>query len=155
MLKCSQTEQLGLTSNARTKEAEIQALFSVMDSYSRAFVRRRKQLHEIQLCQITCRQQNPRIKVLSYHQGSVLRAGRKQAFMIGKRQQSINFLETHMARPRWIPVQIGLHEALVLRPWMLIPKLLVALIAEVRLTYISASKTNDHSRGLTVSCTED
>ncbi|CAL5972566.1 Hypothetical_protein [Hexamita inflata] len=50
----------------------------------------------------------------------------------------------------WIPVQIGLHEAAALRPWMLVPESLVALAAEVRLTYIGVSKTNDHSRGLTV-----
>ncbi|CAL6059400.1 Hypothetical_protein [Hexamita inflata] len=50
----------------------------------------------------------------------------------------------------WIPVQIGLHEAAALRPWMLVPEPLVALVVEERLTYIGVSKTNDHSRGLTV-----
>ncbi|CAL6013950.1 Hypothetical_protein [Hexamita inflata] len=35
-------------------------------------------------------------------------------------------------------------------PWMLVPESLVALAAEVRLTYIGVSKTNDHSRELTV-----
>ncbi|CAL6091877.1 Hypothetical_protein [Hexamita inflata] len=35
-------------------------------------------------------------------------------------------------------------------PWMLVPESLVALVAEVRLTYIGVSKTNDHSRELTV-----
>ncbi|CAL6045790.1 Hypothetical_protein [Hexamita inflata] len=34
--------------------------------------------------------------------------------------------------------------------WMLITKSVVALAAEVRLTYIGVSKTNDHSRELTV-----
>ncbi|CAL6031352.1 Conserved_hypothetical protein [Hexamita inflata] len=55
-----------------------------------------------------------------------------------------------MVRRRWIPVQIGLHEAAALRPWMLVPESLVALAAEVRLTYIGVSKTNDHSHELTV-----
>ncbi|CAL5985088.1 Hypothetical_protein [Hexamita inflata] len=63
---------------------------------------------------------------------------------------SIASLETQMVRRRWIPVQIGLHEAAALRPWMLVPESLVALAAEVRLTYIGVSKTNDHSRELTV-----
>ncbi|CAL5979509.1 Hypothetical_protein [Hexamita inflata] len=54
-----------------------------------------------------------------------------------------------MVRRRWIPVQIGLHEAAALRLWMLVPEPLVALAAEVRLTYIGVSKTNDHSRELT------
>ncbi|CAL6014989.1 Hypothetical_protein [Hexamita inflata] len=69
--------------------------------------------------------------------------------------RSIASLETQMVRRRWIPVQIGLHEATALRPWMLVPESLVALVAEVRLLYIAVSKTNDHLRGLTVSCTED
>ncbi|CAL6088117.1 Hypothetical_protein [Hexamita inflata] len=64
--------------------------------------------------------------------------------------RSIASLETQMVRRRWIPVQIGLHEAAALRPWMLVPESLVALAAEVRLTYIGVSKTNDHSRELTV-----
>ncbi|CAL5979070.1 Hypothetical_protein [Hexamita inflata] len=55
-----------------------------------------------------------------------------------------------MVLPRWITDQIGLHEAAALRPWMLVPKSLAALAAEVRLTYIDVSKTNDHSRELTV-----
>ncbi|CAL6059426.1 Hypothetical_protein [Hexamita inflata] len=46
--------------------------------------------------------------------------------------------------------QIGLHEAAALRPWMLVPESLVALAAEVRLTYIGVSKTNDHSHELIV-----
>ncbi|CAL6056855.1 Hypothetical_protein [Hexamita inflata] len=33
-------------------------------------------------------------------------------------------------------------------PWMLVPESLVALAAEVRLTYIGVSKNNDHSRNL-------
>ncbi|CAL6083988.1 Hypothetical_protein [Hexamita inflata] len=36
--------------------------------------------------------------------------------------------------------------AAALRPWMLVPELLVALAAEVRLTQIGVSKTNDHLR---------
>ncbi|CAL6030010.1 Hypothetical_protein [Hexamita inflata] len=44
----------------------------------------------------------------------------------------------------------SVHEAAALRPWMLVPESLVALAAEVRLTYIGVSKTNDHSRELTV-----
>ncbi|CAL5979877.1 Hypothetical_protein [Hexamita inflata] len=36
------------------------------------------------------------------------------------------------------------------QPWMLVHESLVALAAEVRLTYIGVSKTNDHSRELTV-----
>ncbi|CAL6048135.1 Hypothetical_protein [Hexamita inflata] len=55
-----------------------------------------------------------------------------------------------MVRRRWIPVKIGLHEAAAQRPWMLVPESLVALAAEVRLTYIGVSKTNDHSCELTV-----
>ncbi|CAL6011369.1 Hypothetical_protein [Hexamita inflata] len=64
--------------------------------------------------------------------------------------RSIASLETQMVRHRWIPVQIGLHEAAALRPWMLVPESLVVLAAEVRLTYIGVSKTNDHSHELTV-----
>ncbi|CAL6106943.1 Hypothetical_protein [Hexamita inflata] len=41
------------------------------------------------------------------------------------------------------------------QPRMLVHESLVALAAEVRLTYKGVSKTNDHSRGLTVSYTED
>ncbi|CAL6061501.1 Hypothetical_protein [Hexamita inflata] len=47
-----------------------------------------------------------------------------------KAATSIASLETQMVRRRWI-------------------------LEEVHLTYIGVSKTNDHSRGLTVSCTED
>ncbi|CAL5991955.1 Hypothetical_protein [Hexamita inflata] len=83
----------------------------------------------------------PRFKVLSWHQrASGLESGNR----------SIASLETQMVRRRWIPVQIGLHEAAALRPWILVPESLVALAAEVRLTYIGVSKTNDHSRELTV-----
>ncbi|CAL6015725.1 Hypothetical_protein [Hexamita inflata] len=64
--------------------------------------------------------------------------------------RSIASLETQMIQRRRIPVQIGLHEAAALRPWMLVPESLVTLTAEVRLTYIGVSKTNDHSRELTV-----
>ncbi|CAL6093334.1 Hypothetical_protein [Hexamita inflata] len=72
-------------------------------------------------------------------------------FIIGLESgnRSIASLETQMVRRRWIPVQVGLHEAAALRPWMLVPESLVALAAE-RLTYIGVSKTNDHSRELTV-----
>ncbi|CAL6000281.1 Hypothetical_protein [Hexamita inflata] len=94
----------------------------------------------------------PLFKVLSWHhQGSLWqRACHQRAFRIGKQQLFIASLETQMVRRRWIPVQIGLHEAAALRPWMLVPESLVALAAEVHLTYIGVSKTNDHSRELTV-----
>ncbi|CAL6044323.1 Hypothetical_protein [Hexamita inflata] len=35
-------------------------------------------------------------------------------------------------------------------PWMFVPESLVAFVAEVRLTYIGVSKTNEHQRELTV-----
>ncbi|CAL6030409.1 Hypothetical_protein [Hexamita inflata] len=76
-----------------------------------------------------------RFKVLSCHQ---------RAFRIGKLQPLHRYLpETQMVRRRWIPVQIGSHEAAALRPWVLVPESLVALAAEVRLTYIGVSKTNE------------
>ncbi|CAL6112328.1 Hypothetical_protein [Hexamita inflata] len=56
---------------------------------------------------------------------------------------ALAYLETQMLQCRWTPVQIGLHETAALRPWMLVPELLIALAAEVRLTYIGVSKTND------------
>ncbi|CAL6015073.1 Hypothetical_protein [Hexamita inflata] len=86
-----------------------------------------------------------------------LRIGMLRAYLIGLESgnHSIASLETQMVRHRWIPVQIGLHKAAALRPWMLVPESLVALGAEVRLTYIGVSKTNDHSHELTVSYTED
>ncbi|CAL6013940.1 Hypothetical_protein [Hexamita inflata] len=94
----------------------------------------------------------PRFKVLSWHRrGSVwLRACHQRAFRIGKRQPLHCFLRNAGGTTQVIPVQIGLHEAAALRPWMLVPESLVALAAEVRLTYIGVSKTNDHSRELTV-----
>ncbi|CAL6062664.1 Hypothetical_protein [Hexamita inflata] len=86
----------------------------------------------------------PRFKVLSYRQGSVwLRRHRD-------RKSATAIPQKCRVRRRWIPVQIGLHEAAALRPWMHVPESLVALAAEVRLTYIGVSKTNDHSRELTV-----
>ncbi|CAL6105015.1 Hypothetical_protein [Hexamita inflata] len=69
---------------------------------------------------------------------------------IGKRQPLHCFLRNADGTTQVIPVQIGLHEAAALRPWMLVPESLVALAAEVRLTYIGVSKINDHSRQLTV-----
>ncbi|CAL6083616.1 Hypothetical_protein [Hexamita inflata] len=109
-------------------------------------------LSEMRLSQIVAEGKIPRFKVLSWHhQGSVwLRACHQRAFRIVSGNRSIASLETQMVRGRWIPVQIGLHEAAALRPWMLVPESLVALVAEVRLTYIGVSKTNDHSRELTV-----
>ncbi|CAL6062155.1 Hypothetical_protein [Hexamita inflata] len=56
--------------------------------------------------------------------------------------RSIASLETQVVRRRWIPVQIGLHEAAALRPWMLVPEQLVALVAGVRLTYIMIIHVN-------------
>ncbi|CAL5982461.1 Hypothetical_protein [Hexamita inflata] len=93
----------------------------------------------------------PRFKVLSiikdrYGQGHAI----NEPSGLESGNRSIASLETQMVRHRWIPVQIGLHEAAALRPWMLVPKSLVTLAAEVRLTYIGVSKTNDHSRELTV-----
>ncbi|CAL6032966.1 Hypothetical_protein [Hexamita inflata] len=64
--------------------------------------------------------------------------------------RSIASLETQMVRRKWIPVQIGLHEAAALRPWKFVPESLVALVAEVHLTYIGVSKINDHSHELPV-----
>ncbi|CAL6092747.1 Hypothetical_protein [Hexamita inflata] len=93
----------------------------------------------------------PRFKVLSCRQGSVwLRACHQRAFRIGKRQPLHCFLRNADGTTQVDSVQIGLHEAAALRPWMLVPESLVALAAEVRLTYIGVSKTNDHSRELTV-----
>ncbi|CAL5988828.1 Hypothetical_protein [Hexamita inflata] len=74
--------------------------------------------------------------------------------MIGMARTSTRHLDRKSAaipqkcrvRRRQIPVQISLHEAAALRPWMLVPEALVALAAEVRLTYTGVSKTNDHSR---------
>ncbi|CAL6113173.1 Hypothetical_protein [Hexamita inflata] len=93
----------------------------------------------------------PRFKVLSCRQGSVwLRACHQRTFRIEKRQPLHCFLRNADGTTQVVPVQIGLHEAAALRPWMLVPESLVALAAEVRLTYIGVSKTNDHSRELTV-----
>ncbi|CAL6019501.1 Hypothetical_protein [Hexamita inflata] len=50
-----------------------------------------------------------------------------------------------MVRPRWIPVQIGLHEV-ALRPWMLVRGSLVVLIAEMRLTYLGVNLQFLYSR---------
>ncbi|CAL5976514.1 Hypothetical_protein [Hexamita inflata] len=52
---------------------------------------------------------------------------------------------------RWYdPCGFPYRSACTKQPWMLVPESLVALAAEVRLTYIGVSKTNDHSRELTV-----
>ncbi|CAL5985112.1 Hypothetical_protein [Hexamita inflata] len=94
----------------------------------------------------------PRFKVLSWiHQD---RYGQGHAINepsgLESGNCSIASLKTQMVRLRWIPVQIGLHEVAALRPWMPVPESLVALAAEVRLTYIGVSKTNDHLREFTV-----
>ncbi|CAL6082906.1 Hypothetical_protein [Hexamita inflata] len=96
----------------------------------------------MRLGQIGCGRQNPPVQSAEHaiNEPSGLESGNR----------SIASLETQMVRRRWIPVQIGSHEAAALRPWMLVPESLVALAAEVRLTYIGVSKTNDHSHELTV-----
>ncbi|CAL6103996.1 Hypothetical_protein [Hexamita inflata] len=93
----------------------------------------------MRLGQIGCRRQNPPV-----------RSGINEPSRWESGNRSIASLETQMVRRRWITVQIGLHEVAALRPWMLVPESLVALAAEVRLTYIGVSKNNDHSRELTV-----
>ncbi|CAL6004767.1 Hypothetical_protein [Hexamita inflata] len=100
----------------------------------------------MRLGQIGCGRQNPPIQSAELLSTS---------FRIGKRQPLHCFLRNADGTTQVIPVQIGLHEAAALRPWMLVPESLVALAAEVRLTYIGVSKTNDHSRELVCSCTED
>ncbi|CAL6039377.1 Hypothetical_protein [Hexamita inflata] len=95
----------------------------------------------MRLGQIGCGRQNPRFKVLSC---------RQRAFRIGKRQPLHCFLRNADGTTQVDSRIDRLHEAAALRPWMLVPEFLVALAAEVRLTYIGVSKTNDHSRELTV-----
>ncbi|CAL6055220.1 Hypothetical_protein [Hexamita inflata] len=99
----------------------------------------------------------PRFKVLSWHhQGSSWsRACHKQTTMIGKRQPPHSFFRNADGTTQVDSRIDRLHKAVELRLWMLVPESLATLVAEVRLTYIGVSKTNDHSRGLTVSCTED
>ncbi|CAL6116889.1 Hypothetical_protein [Hexamita inflata] len=93
----------------------------------------------------------PRFKVLSCRQGSVwLSACLQRAFRIGKRQPLHCFLRNADGTTQVDSHIDRLHKAAALRPWMLVPEPLVALAAEVRLTYIGVSKTNDHSRELTV-----
>ncbi|CAL6024951.1 Hypothetical_protein [Hexamita inflata] len=105
----------------------------------------------MRLGQIGCGRQTPRFKVLSYRQGSVwLRACHQRAFRIGKRQQLHCFLRNADGTTQVDSRIDRLARSSRLRPWMLVPESLVALVAEVRLTYIGVSKTNDHSRELTV-----
>ncbi|CAL6074981.1 Hypothetical_protein [Hexamita inflata] len=59
------------------------------------------------------------------------RACHQRASKIEKRQPLYS-LETQMVRRRWIPVQIGLHEAAALRPWMIVPESLLVLTVNVR-----------------------
>ncbi|CAL6062544.1 Hypothetical_protein [Hexamita inflata] len=102
----------------------------------------------MRLGQIGCGRQNPPVQSAELSSRIGMAFNEPSGLESGNR--SIASLETQMVRRRWIPVQIGLHEAAALRPWMLVPESLVALAAEVRLTYIGVSKTNDHSRELTV-----
>ncbi|CAL6093066.1 Hypothetical_protein [Hexamita inflata] len=80
----------------------------------------------------------------AYH---FLRCGSAKSVAEGKIPR-FKVLSWHHQGSIWLtqvdPVQIGLHEAAALRPWMLVPESLVTLAAEVRLTYIGVSKTNDH-----------
>ncbi|CAL5991009.1 Hypothetical_protein [Hexamita inflata] len=104
----------------------------------------------MRLGQIGCRKQNPPVQSAELLSRICMTKGINESLGLESGNRSIASLETQMVRPMWIPVQIGLHEAALLRPWMLVPESLVALAAEVRLTYIGVSKTNDHSRELTV-----
>ncbi|CAL5974810.1 Hypothetical_protein [Hexamita inflata] len=100
------------------------------------------------LGQIGCGRQNPRFKVLSCRQGSVwLRACHQRVIRIGKRQPLHCFIRNADGTTQVDSIQIGLHEAAALR---CLPESLVALAAEVCLTQIGVSNTNDHSRELTV-----
>ncbi|CAL5989735.1 Hypothetical_protein [Hexamita inflata] len=107
----------------------------------------------MRLGQIGCGRQNPPVQSaeLASSKIGMARACHQRAFRIGKRQPSIASLETQMVRRRWIHSRIDrLAQSSSLRPWMLVPESLVALAAEVCLTYIGVSKTDDHSRELTV-----
>ncbi|CAL6035297.1 Hypothetical_protein [Hexamita inflata] len=117
----------------------------------------------MRLSQIGCRRQNPPVQSAELPSRIGMAKGLVQLGLVqlGACHQrtprlesgnriSIASLEAQMVRPMWIPVYIGLHKVAALRTWMIVPKSLVALTAEVRLTYIGVSKTNVHSRGLTV-----
>ncbi|CAL6083046.1 Hypothetical_protein [Hexamita inflata] len=91
----------------------------------------------MRLGQIGCGRQNPPVQSAELASTS---------FRIGKRQPLHCFLRNADGTTQ-VDSRI---DRLALRPWILVPELLVALAAEVRLTYIGVSKTNDHSRELTV-----
>ncbi|CAL6025498.1 Hypothetical_protein [Hexamita inflata] len=160
---CEFLESLSVSMNSSFSEffdvraegtAEIPALFSVDDGFIRLrFSFRQVPLSEMRLGQIGCGRQNPPIQ--SAELTSKIVMAKEQAINepsgLESGNRSIASLETQMVRRRWIPVQIGLHEAAALRAWTLVPESLVALAAEVRLLLsIAVSKTNDHLRGLTV-----
>ncbi|CAL6053054.1 Hypothetical_protein [Hexamita inflata] len=92
-----------------------------------------------------------RFKVLSWHhQGSVwLRACHQRCFRIGKRQPLHCFLRNADGTTQ-VDYRIDRLARSSRATPLDVPESLVALAAEVRLTYIGVSKTNDHSRELTV-----
>ncbi|CAL6107060.1 Hypothetical_protein [Hexamita inflata] len=95
----------------------------------------------MRLGQIGCGRQNPPIQSAELALTS---------FRIGKRQPLHCFLRNADGTTQVDSRVDRLARSAALRPWMLVPESLVALAAEVRLTYIGVSKTNDHSRELTV-----
>ncbi|CAL6035017.1 Hypothetical_protein [Hexamita inflata] len=100
-------------------------------------------LPEMRLGQIGCGRQNPPVQSAELASSRIGMAKGMPSTSLQDWKaatRSIASLETQVVRHRWISVYIDLHEAAALRPWMLVPESLVALAAEVRLTYISVSQ---------------
>ncbi|CAL5987175.1 Hypothetical_protein [Hexamita inflata] len=122
----------------------------MMDHSVALLVPRRIQLPEMRLGQIGCGRQNPPVQSAELASSRISMAKGMPSTNLQDWKAAVASLETQIVRRRLITVQIGLYEAAALRPWMLVPESLVALAAEVRLTYTGVSKINDHSRELTV-----
>ncbi|CAL5988182.1 Hypothetical_protein [Hexamita inflata] len=86
----------------------------------------------MRLGQIGCGRLNPPVQSAELASSRIgMAKGMPSTSLQDWKAATIASLETQMVRRRW-----------TLRPWMLVPA--------VRLTYICVSKTNDHSRELTV-----
>ncbi|CAL6082204.1 Hypothetical_protein [Hexamita inflata] len=118
-------------------------------SFTVALLVPRIPLSEMRLGQIGCGRQNPPVQSAELPSRIGMAKGMPSTSLQDWKAATAPLLSQ---KRRWYDAggQIGSHEAAVLRPWMLVPESLVALAAEARLTYIGVSKTNDHSRELTV-----
>ncbi|CAL6088199.1 Hypothetical_protein [Hexamita inflata] len=104
-------------------------------------VPRRIQLAEIQLGQIGCGRQNPPVQSAEPPSTSLQDRKAATAPLLPQKRRwydagGFRYRSACTKQPR--------------QAWMRVPESLVALAAEVRLTYIGVSKTNDRSRELTV-----